>query len=46
MTAAGWLIVCVAVDGGARHQAGHLVGGFLCEAGCQGGSVAETGLPL
>jgi hypothetical protein len=46
VTAAGRLIVRVTVDGGAGHDARHLVGGFLCEAGGQGGSVAETGLPL
>ena len=42
MAAAGWFSVRVAVDGAARH----LVGWFLCQAAGQGGSVAETCLPL
>ena len=41
MAAAGRFSVCVTVD-----AAGHLVGRFLHQAAGQGGSVAETCLPL
>ena len=42
MTAAGWFIVCVAAVDAARHLGARL----LSQAAGQGGSVAQTSLPL